>query len=101
VLEAEDGGQGLALIKRHDLPIDLILLDRSMPRMCGEQFLVKLRELGRRVPVVLLTGHPGSEAELEGVCAVMMKPPKSEVLLRTIRQLLDEPERTPVNGSRR
>jgi hypothetical protein len=59
--------------------------------MCGEQFLLKLRELGRTVPVVLLTGHPGSEAELEGVRAVMMKPPKSDVLLRTIRELLDAP----------
>ncbi len=89
VLEAEDGAEGLALVERPDLTVDVILLDRSMPRMSGEQFLARLRELPRRPPVVLLTGYPGAEAEMENVRAVLMKPPKSEALLATLRQVLD------------
>ncbi len=94
VLEAEDGSEGLALLRRGDPAVDLVLLDRSMPRMSGEQFLAQLRELEMTLPVVLLTGHP-SEAEIPGVEAVLMKPPKTDTLLRTIRQLLDREAKGP------
>jgi two-component system, cell cycle sensor histidine kinase and response regulator CckA len=95
VLEAADGREGLMQIERRDVTIDLVLLDRSMPRMSGEQFMRELRSRHPKMPVVLLTGHPGSETELEGAFAVMMKPPRSAALLATIRELLDEADDKP------
>jgi two-component system, cell cycle sensor histidine kinase and response regulator CckA len=89
VIEAEDGHDGLALVSRPEPKIDLILLDRSMPRMSGEQFLPRLREIHPAMPVILLTGMPGAELEVEGLLSVMLKPPRSAALLKNIRQLLD------------
>ncbi|HEX6242525.1 MAG TPA: response regulator, partial [Polyangiales bacterium] len=89
VFEAGDGSEGLSLLSRHAGNIDVIVLDRSMPRMSGDEFLVQLGSQRSRVPVVLLTGHAGGEPDLDGVDAVMMKPPRSAELLRAIRDVLD------------
>ena len=89
VLEAEEGEQALAMLSSGGEHIDLILLDRSMPRMSGDQLLSALRERGMSQPVVLLTGHAGTESDFGGVSAVVLKPPGSGELIRTIRRVLD------------
>jgi CheY-like chemotaxis protein len=89
VFEAGDGSEGLSLLARHAGSIDVIVLDRSMPRMSGDEFLAQLRRQSCRVPVVLLTGHASGEPDLDGVDAVMMKPPRSMELLRALREVLD------------
>lgn len=89
VVEAADGGEGLARLDEYRDAIDVIVLDRSMPRMSGEQFLVQLGERAAQHPVVLLSGHASADVELPGVAAVMMKPPRGSELLRVLRSVLD------------
>jgi len=43
---------------------DLILLDYFMPEMTGEEFVPKLREFNKTVPVVLQTGYADEEKPL-------------------------------------
>ena len=89
VVEAQDGSAGLEALERLGQTIDLVVLDRSMPRMSGEQSLMELRRRQLRVPVVLLTGQLGSDAAGDGVAAVVLEPPASGELVRTIRVVLD------------
>jgi PAS domain S-box-containing protein len=89
VLEAGDGREGLEVVKRAPA-VKLILLDRSMPNMSGDELLAELRVERPNLPVILLTGHPGSDVEAESHFTVITKPPRRAVLLSTIRRMLDE-----------
>jgi len=56
-LEAADGHDGLAAIEREKGLIDLILLDRHMPKMDGMEMLqaLKAHESYRNIPVTMVT----------------------------------------------
>lgn len=87
VLEAGDGREGLAALVPS---VDLILLDRSMPNMNGDEFLAELRVLRPNLPVILLTGQPGSELVVGNSITVITKPPRRAMLVSAIRQRLDK-----------
>jgi PAS domain S-box-containing protein len=53
VTAAEDGERGLALF---DDRVDLVITDRAMPKMNGEQLAEALKERRPEVPVILMTG---------------------------------------------
>jgi len=55
VAEAADGEHGLELVKKSKP--DLIFLDYLMPNMNGIQFLEKLRQFNKDVPVVIITAY--------------------------------------------
>lgn len=67
----------------------LVLLDKNMPGMSGRQVVEAMRAdtALRDVPVVMLTGEPMSEEELEGMGAngAILKPFDIAALLATIR----------------
>jgi DNA-binding NarL/FixJ family response regulator len=60
VEEASDGRLGIEMVKRGNPHI--IFLDYEMPYMNGKQFLEKLREFNKIIPVAVMTAH--SEKEL-------------------------------------
>lgn len=74
VCPAEDGIVALGCIHRA-LP-DLIILDLLMPNLDGVQVLSLLRstEVGRRIPVVVVTGGPVQESVRALATAVLVKP---------------------------
>lgn len=90
-LAAADGEQALRLMQA-ERP-DLILLDLKMPKLDGWKF----RELQLRdhrlagIPVVVVTA--ASQANLDGVTAVLRKPLHLTLLSNTIAALLQEPAR--------
>ncbi len=89
VLEAGDGRDGLRMLEQAD-HVQLVVLDRSMPHMSGDELLPKLRALRPKLPVILLSGYPGTEADVSGPYVEITKPPRSAALLGTIRKMLDE-----------
>jgi PAS domain S-box-containing protein len=93
VVEAEGGADGLALFERARDEIALVILDRSMPGMPGEQVAVRLRELDANVPIVLLSGYPGPAPTAVQAAAVLSKPVDAHTLLRTIRDAIDHQKR--------
>jgi CheY-like chemotaxis protein len=77
VFEAENGLEGLKMVKAHSP--DLILLDIIMPKMDGVAMIKKLREENKNlaIPVILLTnvgyGSQIDEALKHGVQDFMVK----------------------------
>jgi PAS domain S-box-containing protein len=69
VLEAGEGGEGLAHFAEHRDEIDAVLLDLTMPRMDGMEVLAELRRLKADVPVLVMSGY--GEPEVTVRCAGM------------------------------
>jgi CheY-like chemotaxis protein len=71
---------------------DLILLDRKMPGMSGDEVLKVLRghEQLQRVPVLILSGEPMDRGEIDalGATAAVLKPFDVTALVGTIRSYL-------------
>jgi two-component system, cell cycle sensor histidine kinase and response regulator CckA len=91
VIEAGDGESGAALFEREQLRVDLVVLDRSMPRLSGDGVLERIEALDTGVPVILLSGHPGATGGGGRSAAVLSKPTDRTTLLRTVREVLDRP----------
>ena len=56
-----------ALARFEQIHTDLILLDLTMPKLSGIEFLEQLRERNSKVPVILASGH-AKTAEISRVC---------------------------------
>lgn len=57
VLEASDGPQALAVVKRSSGPVDLLVTDLTMPQMSGRELAAKLRETHPGLRVMLISGY--------------------------------------------
>ena len=87
-----DGQEALAEIGRQ-LP-DLVLIDRGLPRVSGDDVVraLKRNPATRMIPVIVLSGRPGEESEVEslefGADDYLSKPFTPRVLLARIDALL-------------
>ena len=96
VIHCHDGDEALRFIDdidrepmAFDLPA-LILLDLSMPRMSGGDFLGQLLSMGSKTKVIVISGYAPKEAESMGVKGYLKKPFRARELLQTVRKVLDE-----------
>ena len=82
-------------------PADLVILDLRFPNALGEPdaqeglaLIRRIRDLGCRVPVIVLSGWPEDlygEPEERLVSCILLKPVKTREFLDTIRGLLASP----------
>ena len=90
--EAEDGLEGLEMIKNNDF--DLILCDIKMPKMDGVEVLVKAKTLKPEVPIVMISGHGDLDTAVNtmrlGAFDYISKPPDLNRLLNTVRNALEQ-----------
>jgi signal transduction histidine kinase/CheY-like chemotaxis protein len=93
VLEARDGGAGLAAAQAEHP--DLVITDVLMPVMDGYQLVKELRldPATRRIPVVFYTAHYGEHeakalARSSGVAYVLTKPAAAEEVLQIVDHVL-------------
>ena len=88
---AGDGIEAWEMLERDARQFDVILLDRTMPRMNGLELLARLKSdpRCRTIPVILQTGSVGREEIREGINAgayyYLTKPYDRDVLLSVIR----------------
>ena len=91
VLEAEDGRQGLQLIKTENP--DLVLTDFLMPGINGLEVIAEITRLKLNIPVIMLTGYGDVSLTIKsiqkGAFEFLEKPTKPEVLKSTVRKALD------------
>jgi len=94
VEQAEDGFEGLKMIKSDDY--DLILCDIKMPKIDGVEVLERVKKIKPEIPVVMISGHGDIETAVEtmrlGAFDYIAKPPDLNRLLNTIRNALDRKE---------
>jgi DNA-binding NtrC family response regulator len=83
--------EALAALARRD--IDLIISDFRMPGLSGLEFLELLREQGRDVPLIMLTGHATIEhavtAIKAGAADYITKPLQADQLQHAVSQALE------------
>lgn len=91
VFEAEDGEQGLELLKNEEF--DLVICDIKMPKRDGEEVLGEAKKLQIDVPFIMISGHGDLETAVNtmrlGAFDYISKPPDLNRLLTTVRNALD------------
>ena len=87
---ANDGIEAMEMLRRRPLRFDLVLLDRSMPRMGGMEVLRLIKEEPRlrALPVIMQSATAERDAIIEGLRAgayyYLTKPYDSETLLAVV-----------------
>jgi DNA-binding response OmpR family regulator len=87
---ASDGAQ--AIDAARNTPPDLMLVDRHMPGMNGDEVVKALRnDAGCRFPILILSGEPLDQQELDGIGAngAVLKPFDVTALIDEIRARLE------------
>jgi len=88
---AVDGLDAWGMLEQRGDQYDLVLLDRSMPRMNGLELLGRMKRDARcrTIPVILQTAHVDRESMIEGIRAgayyYLTKPYDGEMLRSVIR----------------
>ena len=91
VEQAEDGLQGIEMIKDNDY--DLVLCDIKMPKMDGVEVLEKAKKIKPEIPIIMISGHGDLDTAVNtmrlGAFDYISKPPDLNRLLNTVRNALD------------
>ncbi|HHM21648.1 MAG TPA: response regulator [Bacteroidetes bacterium] len=97
VVALKDGLEAMAWLVKGNLP-DIILLDMTMPRLSGDEFLKNIRQSGffRDIPVIVVTGNDGDEDIKKclqwGVSGYLTKPFNPIELKKKINKVLEANE---------
>jgi CheY-like chemotaxis protein len=87
VLTAPDGPSGLEIFSTE--PIEVVVLDYSMPGMHGGEVAFKMRQTKPQVPILLLSAYMGLSAEVTSLVDLYMtKGEGAPVLLEKLSSLL-------------
>ncbi|MBI3785477.1 MAG: PAS domain S-box protein, partial [Deltaproteobacteria bacterium] len=104
VLATADGKEALQLAERHAGPIHLLLTDVVMPVMSGAQLAERLNAAHPEIRVIYMSGYTENAIVRHGVLhpglAFLPKPCPTELLLRRVREILDDQPRKDLRGRR-
>ena len=66
ILEANDGEEALSVFQENQERIQLVLLDVMMPKLDGWSVLRQIRQMDKKIPVIMLTARAEEQDELFG-----------------------------------
>lgn len=97
ILEANDGAQGLQMMRDH--PVDVVMTDLSMQPLDGIDFVRMIRtspdSANPMIPVIMITGHSTfarvNEARDAGVSEFMAKPLTARAVVERLHQAVEYP----------
>ena len=93
VFEARDGAEALAMMRRHQEDVDLVLTDVVMPRMGGVALVDQLREELPKLRTLFMSGYANraasSEPFLPAGAALLEKPFGPREIAKKVREALD------------
>ena len=91
VFTADSGTAGLPIVYSTDL--DLVISDMKMPGMDGIEFLAKIKEYNRELPVILITAYAEVEKAVEamrlGAFTYLAKPFSNQQLLASVTKAIE------------
>lgn len=86
---AENGTQALTLLRQ--IPFDIVLTDRAMPGMRGDEVAKLAKRISPGIPVIMLTGFGSlmrhTQERPEGVDEIIEKPVSPAALDKTIKSI--------------
>jgi PAS domain S-box-containing protein len=92
VLTAADGCQGVDVFRQNADRISLVLLDLSLPRMCGQEVLREIRRIRPHTPALVVSGygekHLADRIADDALTGFIPKPYERGALLEKIRQVI-------------
>lgn len=92
VLRASGGEEALALARREDAPIDLLLTDIAMPSMNGVELADRLERERPEVRILFMTGYAEEAVVNEGILGkrreCIGKPFTPEQITKRVRKIL-------------
>ncbi len=87
VLTAQDGPIGLSLFDKE--PVEVVVLDYSMPGMDGGEVATRMRQIKPKVPILLLSAYVGLPSDVTSLVDLYMtKGEGPELLLQKLGSLL-------------
>ena len=95
ILEAEDGRQGLELLKAHSNEIAAILLDMIMPNLGGQEFLVYKNKMPEAadIPVIVISSENDEATQVHmlenGVNDYVIKPFVPAIARKRLRNVME------------
>jgi PAS domain S-box-containing protein len=94
--------QALELFERCPTDFDLVITDRTMPKMTGLELAGRMRALRPEIPIILCSGYRLDPAEEifknNGISAALVKPLDLKTVAETIRVVLDQPRLTAASA---
>lgn len=91
---AKNGKEGLSLFKSND--IDLIMTDIRMPIMGGMEMVHNIRQVNKKVPIIILSAHDDKRYLFEAIdnkiTKYMVKPIEHSIFLATLNNLFKNKE---------
>jgi two-component system cell cycle sensor histidine kinase/response regulator CckA len=104
VLTANNPKEALALCQDSNRPIDLALLDISLPGITGAELSYSLSEILPHLPIVYMTGFADGDLERFGVadrnCDILLKPFLSRQLTGKVLEVLERVNVVSAGSSR-
>ena len=89
-----DNGEDAVKLIRSDSEIDVVILDRKMPAMSGEQVLKEIKSFRPEMQVIMLTGHGSMESAMETgrleAYSYLEKPCEIDELIRIIESARED-----------
>lgn len=89
---ADDGQHGLEVFAQYSDGIVAVVLDLTMPRMDGLEFLRQFRQIAPRVPAMVMSGYSETEVSTQfagmGVNGFIQKPFEPFVLVELVCQMV-------------
>jgi len=85
------GTAGEALAALTDGVVDLLMLDRAMPSMSGDQLAILARRAAPGTRILMLSGFggaPGADGTVPDVDAILTKPVRMDELMTAIEQVM-------------
>ena len=93
VITAENGEQALQILRGSERPVDLVLLDLSMPGLSGERVLKAIRSFKPDLPVIIASGYATVESQTAwnaaGAQGFVAKPYRVQDVANKLREVLD------------
>lgn len=93
-VSVEEASKFIDELENDGAPVDLIICDQRMPYVCGDEFLIHLRERLPNVQMIMLSGQADAESierarTKAGLFKFIPKPWIKEELMIWVRQALD------------